>query len=273
MVESYTYFKELEDRKREQADILKNVQDVIAQDYVQYRHCLKDIIEAKDDFAAVKSRVRAMLKNYPQQFKLDWMRFYDVMMEKCPLAIFVVLMDSDYRGYYLGTAEEKKAKYYEGLEAPTGANALVSCFSKRDLFQHYITNFGKCGDKSLAYITLDGKKSTSVIKTWLDNKILKEVDYSKSGGEWEDAVDKDTKIMIFYCGSNITIRPAGDKKHQIQGVEINTFPIFDGLDFRAPISKKPNFNQLLNGAKISCSGDRDKKLDPMNNILLYMEIK
>ena len=99
IVESFMFSKTLQDRKRELVSILNNVQNVIEQDYVQYNQCLNEIIAAGDDFASIKSRVRAMLKNHSRQFMLDWMRFYDLMMEKCRLAVFAVLMESDYRKY------------------------------------------------------------------------------------------------------------------------------------------------------------------------------
>ncbi len=260
MVESYTYFKELEDRKREMVAILKDVQTVIDQDYMHYNQCLKDIIEAKDDFAAVKSRVGAMLKNYPQQFKLDWMRFFDVMMEKCQLAVFVVLMDADYRKYYLGTWGEVNSRYYGELDAPTADNdANAPHTTPVSQFMSRINNF-----LSVSYgrttvnghyqyqldIKLDERRLLDV-DNWKKNGVIKEVDYSKSGGEWEDAVEKGTKIMILHCGENITIRPSGDKEHQSKGRQCGRFPIFNGLDFRTSV-------------------DTPRSTD---DILLYMEVK
>lgn len=254
LVESYTYFRQLEDRKREMASSLKDVQSVIEQDYFHYNQCLKDIIAAKDDFSAVKARVRAMLKKFPQQFKLDWMRFYDVMMENCRLAVFAVLMDSDYRKYYLGTLDEMNARYYGELEplADDKGNSQrttpVSQFMKR-VGNILSISYDGYSEKKL-HITLDGRWALDV-NDWKKRGIIREVDYGKSGGEWEDAVEKDTKIMILHCGENITIRPSGDKEHQSKGRQCGRFPIFNGLDFRT-LSSSP-----------SSTGD----------ILLYMEVK
>ena len=91
LVESYNFSRLLQERKYLMTALDDKVEKIVEQDYIQYNQCLEDIISVEDDFAAVKSRVRAMLKNYPEQFKLDWMRFYDVMMERCRPAIFVVL--------------------------------------------------------------------------------------------------------------------------------------------------------------------------------------
>ena len=246
MLESYTYFKELEGKKREMIAILKDVHSVIEQDYMHYSQCLKDIIAAQDDFAAVKSKVRAMPKNYPQQFKLDWMRFYDMMMENCRLAVFAVLMDSDYRKYYLGTLDEMNARYYGELVVPDNGNSkMVTPVSK---FMQRVGNilnvsYERYGEQKL-HITLDGRWALDV-NDWKKRGIIKEVDYGKSGGEWEDAVEKDTKIMILHCGGNITIRPSGDKEHQSRGRLCGLFPIFNGLDFRTSSSSPSSTDDIL----------------------------
>lgn len=260
MVESYTYFKELQDRKREMVAILKDVRAVIEQDYVQYNQCLKDIIEAKDDFATVKSRVHAMLKNYPQQFKLDWMRFYDVMMEKCDLAIFAVLMDDDYRKYYLGAWKDVNSRYYGELDAPDDGNDANG--QRTTPVSQFMSRVNNLLSVSYGRTTVNGEYRYQLClkmddrwlvdaDNWKAKGIIKEVDYGKSGGEWEDALPKDVRIMILHCGNNITIRPAGDKAHQFKGRQCHRFTRFDGLDFRTSV-------------------DTPRSTD---DILLYMEVK
>ena len=161
MVELYTYCKQLEDRKREMVAMLRDVQGVIEQDYMQYNQCLKDIIAANGDFATVKSRVRAMLKNYPQQFMLDWMRFYDIMIEECPLAIFAVLMDDTYRKFFLDTGDEMDARYYGELSTPFDVNekSPVSVFIQR-VANILNVSYKKSnnGERPKLIIKLDGKK-------------------------------------------------------------------------------------------------------------------
>ena len=246
MVESYTYFKQLEDRKREMVAILNNVQDVIGQDYRQYSQCLKDIIAAKDDFSAVKARVRAMLKDFPQQFKMDWMRFYEVMMEECRLAVFAVLMDSDYRKYYLGTQDEMNARYYGELDVPDNGNSQrvtpVSQFIQR-VGNILSVSYERYSEQKL-HITLDDRWALDV-NEWKERGIIKEVDYGKSGGEWEDAVARGTEIMILHCGENITIRPAGDKERQSKGRQCGRLPIFNGLDFRTSSASPSSTDDIL----------------------------
>lgn len=280
---SFTYVKVLEDRKREMASMLKDVQGVVEKDFASYSQCLNHIIAAKEDFAVVKAGVRAMLKYYPQQFKLDWMRFYDVMMEKCPLAIFVVLMDSDFRKYYLGGREEMTARYYgeaaspgKGEETPDERNVDVSKYSIAEiqaelakrraasngqgmtpgLLSQFMARIGNLLDVSYGGtrknggfqmhfdMKLDGRWPVNA-DDWERRNIIREVDYSKSGGEWEDAVDKGTRIMILHCGKNITIRPSGDKAHQVNGGQIGRFPLFDGLDFRTSVTRPRSQDDLL----------------------------
>lgn len=254
MIESYTYFKELEQKKWDTVALLRADERINEQDYIQYGRCLRDIISVSEDFNAVKARVRAMLRIHPHQFKLDWMRFYDVMILCCPLAIFVVLMDSDYRDYYLGDKYLIATKYFSPFKNLKDDEMEIQ-IPVLQRFMDRVSNLLAVAYHPQLYklkLTLDRDKvfyeDTYLLR---DRQIIKEIDYSKSGGEWEDAVDKNTKVMILHCGNNITVRPAGDKEHPSKGNQCGRFPIFDGLDFRTSVNK-PNSAE---------------------DILLYMEVK
>ena len=253
LVESYTFPRSIQDRKREMTAMLNDVQGVIEKDYIQYGLCLKDIVAAGMDFTVVKTRVRAMLKEYPRQFRLDWMRFYDVMMEKCRLAVFAVLMDKDYRYYFLGDYDELNARYYGELEAPSkrSENTL-----RTDPVAQFISRVEKIIDVSYGRSIVNGHYEYRLnikmddrwsldIDEWKNRGIIKEVSYGDSDGEWEDAVDRKTKVMILHCGENITIRPSGDKEKQSKGKECGRFPIFDGLDFRTSVDTPRSADDIL----------------------------
>jgi len=142
LVESYSYSKLIQERKREMVSILNNVQEVIKQDFTQYTKCLNDIIASATDFDAVKAKVRGMLKEFPEQFRLDWKRFYDLMIYHCPLAIFVILMDEKYRNLFIGDAKNAFNKFYEGISIFSNNNAdkAFGCLAAAAISNFFITN-------------------------------------------------------------------------------------------------------------------------------------
>ncbi|NMA43142.1 MAG: hypothetical protein GX946_07155 [Oligosphaeraceae bacterium] len=261
LVESYSYSKLIQDQKRDMASILENVQEVIKQDFARYTHCLNDIIASATDFGAVKAKVRALLKNFPEQFSLDWKRFYDLMIFHCPLAIFVVLMNEKYRNFFLVDEANAFSNFYNGIEVLATSDDGKTKESNpkqehqiNDPIRYFVERFSNlltvhCSNNQ-PYIILDANCSNQRFDegSYLmkDNLIIKEVDYSKSEGEWQDAVDKGNKVMILHCGNNVTIRPSGDKEHQYKGEDqLPPFAIFNGLDFRTSSSYTSSRNDVL----------------------------
>ena len=272
MIESYTYFKMLEDRRHEMFYKLNEESDIISQDYLQYEQCLQEIVNVFDDFKAVRVRVNHMLEFHSQQFELDWMRFYDLMSDRCPLAIFAVLMNRYYRNYYLGGTKQFKRLYYMYIETPDVIYSDESgIFEKKDLpyrdeqfsvlkiFEQRVSqllyvvvfvrdmtiNINDPKREFIININIDGRQYNEKSYLLRDGKNIKEVDYGKSGGTWENAEDEDQKVMILYCGKNIAIRPAGDKEHQYKGEECGSFPIFRGLDFKTTVNKVESRDDVL----------------------------
>ncbi|MBR6056739.1 MAG: hypothetical protein IKP58_01075 [Victivallales bacterium] len=266
MIESYTYFKMLEDRRHEMFYKLNKESDIISQDYLQYEQCLQEIVNVFDDFKAVRVRVNHMLEFHSQQFNLDWMRFYDLMSDRCPLAIFAVLMNHYYRNYYLGGTNQFERLYYMYIETPDVIFSDESgIFEKKDLpyrdeqfsvlkiFEQRVSQLLYVVIFKITYpqiefvinINIDGRQYNEKSYLLRDRKNIKEVDYGKSGGTWENAEDEDQEVLILHCGKNIAIRPAGDKEHQYKGDECGSFPIFQGLDFKTTVNKVESRDDVL----------------------------
>jgi len=223
---------------------IEKIDTIISKDFENYTNTLKEIIAAAQDFSAVKSKVRGLLKTYPAQFQLDFIRFYDVMVRLCPLAIFTVLMDENFRKYFLPTDENVNTNFYGTLSDQFQDFPKMSVATN---FQKRVKGFfiaSKTEKKVTVFIDgCDFAEDSYLLK---DRHIIKEVDYSQSEGEWQDAVNKGTPVMILHCGKNITIRSNGDKEHQFKGSELKEdFMIFDGLDFRTPSSFYPSEDTML----------------------------
>lgn len=244
MIDSYFFPEQIKKKRLLLNQELDKVSDVIRNDFDNYTHTLKEIISVAEDFSAVKAKVRALLETYPEQFKLDFIRFYDVMARLCPLAIFTVLMDRECRKYFQPTDENKNLIFFGTLsdqfEAFPDRSPATGMKSRTDKF----FSATKSGDN--VTIKIDGQSFSEDSYLLKDRKVIKEVDYGKSAGEWQDAVDRGTPVMILHCGDEITIRSNGDKEHQFKGSEIKEkFMFFDGLDFRTPSSYYPSENTLL----------------------------
>lgn len=230
LIDAYYYPEEIKINRISLNECLNNVDRVVAQEFDNYTKLLKEIIASAKDFSVIKAKVRGLLTNYSIFFELDYMRFYDIMARKCPLAIFTVLMDNKYRKYFLPTDEPCSQCFYGplfGIMAEYPSPNPATAFQKR---REKLLEVSKDGCNFS--FKVDGVEMAKTDLFSSDN-IIKKVSYDRSGGEWEDAIERDSKIMILYCSSNITIRQSGDKANQYKGNELpEKFMIFDGLDFR-----------------------------------------
>ena len=244
MIDSYFFPEQIKADRLCLKNELEKINSVISRDFVNYTKTLKEIISAAEDFTAVKAKVRGLLKTYPEQFKLDFIRFYDVMARLCPLAIFTVLMDDECRKYYLPKDEDINANFFGALvdmfsEFPEESPA-TAMKSRTDKF------FSATRYNNKVTVRIDQQQYSEDSYLLKDRLIIKEVDYSQSEGEWQDAVNKGTPVMILHCGKNITIRANDDKEHQFKGSELKEkFMIFDGLDFRTPSTFSPSDDTML----------------------------
>ena len=120
-IDSFLCPEEIRKREAALARSLGKVRDAMDKEFDNYENLLQIIEESADNFGKVKSNVRTMLELYPRLFEKDFIRFFFLMREKCPLAIFAVLMDETWRRLYLPIVQENKIK----LDVPDSKDGSI----------------------------------------------------------------------------------------------------------------------------------------------------
>ena len=248
-IASFVYPREMQKKKLELKSSLDNIHDEISKDFSAYNNLLKDIIKSAEDFGKVKSQVRELLIRYPEQFKLDYIRFYSIMVEKCPLAIFTVLMDKKWRDYYLSTDENKNQLFYGELtdqfkkqDSSTESYAsepqqLSDTERLLEFPENSFSDFIKGETEKFLQITKSYGKLKILIngRDMSDSYIVKkgfiqEAKYENCAGRTYDQFHKGRKFMILHCGTSINVRSHGDSEHEMNGAGAR-FEILDGLEY------------------------------------------
>ena len=226
-IASFVYSTEMQKKKLELLSSLTEIKRAIQSDFEEYNNRLKMIINSAEDFESVKAQVRELLALYPEQFKLDYMRFYSIMSEKCPLAIFTVLMEKEWRKYFLSTDEDAIKTFYGELASEFtefSENTFADAMNEETEAFLNITKY-----TGNLHVRINGRDMSD--SYLIKNGIIKEADYEKSNGNYYDPYPKGTKIMILHCGNNVEVRAYGDRGQEMKGEDAK-FKILDGLEFR-----------------------------------------
>ena len=239
-IASFVYPKEMQKKKLELKSSLNNIHAEISKDFSAYNDLLKELIESAENFVVVKSKVRELLELYHEQFKLDYIRFYNVMADKCPLAIFAVLMDEKWRSYFLPTDESVVQTFYGEL---TNQFSELPDNSFCKLMKNVTEDFLKISKTSgnLTFKINGRDMSDSYL---IEKGIVKEADYEKSAGSYYDPYPKGSKIMILHCGTGVSVRSYGARGQEMNGAGAR-FEILDGLEFRAEGNGSTTTNSLF----------------------------
>lgn len=230
-IASFLYPMEFLRKRAALSESVKKVDDTIRKDLDEYNEIVKFIVDNNEDFAAVKAGVKDLLKHHGEFFKLDYMRFYEIMVHQCPLAILAVLMDKDYRNYYLPSSDDCKSLYL---------GELAGMSSREDVskpLQHIKTRISKFIDVSATAsrvkVMIDGEQIDGegyLLKDW---EIIKQIsDYEKGRNAWQDEVDGSKKVMVLW-NDGVEARPYHDNTNQYKPGELNgRFEIMNGLEYR-----------------------------------------
>ena len=228
-IDSFLYPMEIEKRKIQLERSLNKVDEIIKKDFADYTRLLREIIEHAEDFPAVKSLVRTLLNKYPEQFKLDYVRFYSVMAEKCPLAIFTVLMEEKWRDYFLPTDENHNTLFYGELAGQFDTFSPKAFPEQVKILMNKFLSLSK--NNGNLKLVINGVDMTD--SYLISTGIIKEPDYKQSGGSFYDPYQKGQKVMIIHCGSNACVRAYGARGEEISGPNA-LYKVLDGLEFRTP---------------------------------------
>ena len=239
-IASFVYPREMQKKKLELESSLTEIKQRIQSDFEEYNNRLKKIIKSAEDFDDVKAQVRELLALYPEQFKLDYVRFYSIMVEKCPLAIFTVLMEEKWRDYFRSTDENKKQLFYGELAdqfVKTQEESATTGWLSSEFPENSFSDFIKRETENFLNITKSSGKLKLLIagRDMSDSYIVKkgfiqEAKYENCAGRTYDQFHKGRKFMILHCGTSINVRSHGESENEMNGAGAR-FEILDGLEY------------------------------------------
>jgi hypothetical protein len=200
----------------------------IAKYFSSYENLCQRIIDNYEDFESIKNHVNVILADYMHIFKLNYRQFYDVMIEKCPLAIFAVLGNLKGRDYFFAYKHEEMRK----LDYMVNKKLDPYCFR----FDNNIAL------RCVPLMHLEESTQWSIMgkvhKVY--DKEIKDGDpffsyrkYIKSHGELTDSSDyiklTDKNVVLLYCPERTKVRAINDSTiwhfNEINGC----FPLLKGL--------------------------------------------
>ena len=170
------------------------------------------------------------------------------MVEKCPLAIFTVLMDKKWRDYFLSTDENKNQLFYGELtdlfknqdsstESYTSEPQQLSESERLSEFpENSFSDFIKGETEKFLQITKSYGKLKILINgrdmsdSYLVKKgFIQEAKYENCARRTYDHFRNGEKIMVLHCGTSINVR-SYNSDHEMNGAGVR-FEILDGLEY------------------------------------------
>ena len=236
-IASYLYPGEMVRQRLERAQAMGKLDELVGKEFAAYEKALHDIVAVREDFAEVGQRVRAVLKHYGCFFRLDFIRFYEIMAKECPLAIFAVLSLPAWRHYFcqepIGSScpipPEQKLESIYGRSAFSfdEASAPIEYFRRR-LSQLVAVKVSS----STFELRIDNRTVTED-DYLLSKGIVRQVaEYSRGQSMWQDEVGKGRKVMVLW-NSGVEVRANADRENQYSADSLNgKFVVLDGLDYR-----------------------------------------
>lgn len=229
-IAAFLFPREIQARRKKQADAQAKTNEIVSRDIGHYTSIINDLIANANSFAKVKAGVHSLLTLHGDIFKLDYFRFYEVMVKKCPLAIFAVLMDSEY-GKYFKPQCEQRGKLYAGDLADVGGFTEKTEYAPARALEERLCDFLKIeGPDS---VSINGIKLVDDDPLLSENGPIKRVkDFSGGLNGWQDVVFQGRRVMVL-CNDGVEVRPYHDTLHQYKDGDANCrFKVFDGLEFR-----------------------------------------
>ena len=249
VIASFDYHKRAFEKKQSLLKDIRSVDNTIRGDVKEYYALIDKLIASHEDFAEVKAIVKTILDCHYVEFKMDWFRFTQIMLKKCPLAMFPLLANVRSRRYYIPSecvTVTKDGDVVRPVEdeccldgAPMHHVQHVREQVENFLKGRWVNSYGK------EYkVLLNNEELTPEHPHWYlinpEKRILKDLDSFEAGKEsWQDEfVDKE--IMVIW-NFGVEVRAHGDREHQyVEDNELyKKFMILNGLDYRV----KPGTSQ------------------------------
>lgn len=253
-IASFTYPQKVMKQRQEFFEKRNSIKNKIKKEFDGYYDLVKSIPsnykeEESDFWRKTRETVRTILKEYPEQFKLDFMRFFDIMKYNNKFAILAVLLEEPWRDYYL--YQKTKKEYIERVlgdwtklcvDDLRNMDSLISFNSLLEkMFQVKKTNAGYTITVARWYNTIPYRSLPPFI---LEAKYDQSTD-----GDWADyLIDPGKplkKYMILSCKGNIKIRPHKNRLGAKKAEDVQPFEIIEGLEFCVTASQNNSKPELL----------------------------
>ncbi len=218
IIDAFIFSDTLKNERRDFIDKYKVASLRIRETVGAYRKIINDLIERKEDFQSVKEGVGLLLRNYSAEFELDHIRFYELMIKECPLAIFAVLMNPGWRDLYIAQADENEENSH-----------LARFFNNR--LRRLISVTGVTATRFVLKIDEDEISNEHYLLK--EEAGIKQIsDYTRGEEMWQDEVSESKKVMVLW-NSGVEVRPYHDRDRQYAPGTLNgKFEIMNGLEYR-----------------------------------------
>ena len=173
-----------------------------------YDQLIEDIHTHFDDISRMKAAISEINKQYARLYELDYRTLFYDFLEKAPLAIFVMLMNSKMRDKYLPISiTEEDGSVVVDINEDT---------DKKDMYE------------SVRFLVSNSDKIHKILG---DN--LK-VYSGETDGYWRDVETPDKKYMVLKMENGNYVRSTGKNGGDLASADVNEkFVILDGIDYKS----------------------------------------
>lgn len=114
-----------------------NTKKIISDYHAGYYDLVNDIVKNSDDISKINALVKILDENYMECFKLNYRELYYTLIDKAPLAVFIIIENSKMRKYFV--ADEGSTKDVKEIY-----NNLKKIVSDRSVLQERLgSNFAE----------------------------------------------------------------------------------------------------------------------------------
>ncbi|MFJ7970054.1 hypothetical protein [Psychrobacillus sp. NPDC096389] len=202
------YKQEMEFLAEEYKKINFEISTIIDDYHVGYIQLVETIIENKNDIAKIKAVIKEIDRRYFELYELDYHNLFFKLHHSAPLAVFVMLMNSNMRKKYLPIpSKEEDGTIIEDIYKNSYKKQIYSMISE---------------------LTSNHSKLKEVLGENLQSFA------GITDGYWKDVETGEKQYMILKMESGNYIRSTGISGGDLGSAEIkNTFIILDGIDYKS----------------------------------------
>lgn len=189
---------------------------IVTDHCIGYQECIRTILESENNIALIKAAIKEIDENYHDLYDLDFRMLFHVFLSCAPMAVFVMLMRENMRGYYL--PESGQEIWY--------GDCLDGLYWEQS--QTYIKE-----DKSAMY-----KKLCELVGNYSELHNILGVNLREFAGTtedyWQDIEPKEKRCLILLMEPGNFVRASNNTGGDMSASDINNqFVILDGIDYKS----------------------------------------